>query len=162
MGGNPILVRSCTDGTHSRSTTSICRRYALNDPTPITLQDAVDFRRYFAADAAGAPAPDVFCNSGPAVLALSSKKSPGSSLKTMCGTFFIPLRMDTRSYFLIRCGTASDEAVSLRTALHRIPTGTLAIGPRVPVNASAKRWRTMSVLFAAAASTGRNCFSRLH
>src|SRR5882762_8936344 len=77
------------------------REYALNDPTPITLQDALTFG---AASRRCRWRPGTrlsYCNLGPAVLAAVIEKVSGQQFEDYVREhFFIPLRMDTASYFL--------------------------------------------------------------
>src|SRR5262249_175010 len=76
------------------------REYALNDPTPISLKDALAFG---ASSRVCRWAPGTrmsYCNSGPAVLAAVIEKITGQRFEDYVQEhFFNPLRMDTASYF---------------------------------------------------------------
>ncbi|MGA2749547.1 MAG: serine hydrolase [Verrucomicrobiota bacterium] len=76
------------------------REYALNDPTPITLKDALV---YGASSRVSRWAPGTrmaYCNSGPAVLAAVIEKVSGKRFEDYVQEhFFNPLRMDSASYF---------------------------------------------------------------
>lgn len=76
------------------------REYALNDPTPISLKDAL---AYGASSRICRWPPGTrmaYCNSGPAVLAAVIEKVTGERFEDYVQEhFFNPLRMDTASYF---------------------------------------------------------------
>lgn len=76
------------------------REYSLNDPTPISLKDALAF----GADSRVSRWPPgtrmSYCNSGPAVLAAVVEKVSGERFEDYVQeNFFKPLHMDTASYF---------------------------------------------------------------
>jgi CubicO group peptidase (beta-lactamase class C family) len=76
------------------------REYAQNDPTPVTLKDALAFG---ASSRVSRWAPGTrmsYCNSGPAVLAAVIEKVSGQRFEDYVQEhFFNPLHMDTASYF---------------------------------------------------------------
>ena len=76
------------------------REYALNDPTPIMLKDAL---AYGASSRISRWRPGTriaYCNSGPAVLASIIEKVSGKRFEDYVQEhFFNPLHMDTASYF---------------------------------------------------------------
>lgn len=76
------------------------REYALNNPTPIALKDAL----IYGADSRICRWPPgdrmAYCNSGPAVLAAVIEKVSGERFEDYVQKhFFDPLHMDTASYF---------------------------------------------------------------
>jgi CubicO group peptidase (beta-lactamase class C family) len=76
------------------------REYALNDPAPITLKDALAFGA--SSRVSRWPPGDrmSYCNSGPAVLAAVIEKVSGERFEDYVQEhFFNPLHMDTASYF---------------------------------------------------------------
>ena len=76
------------------------REYALNDPTPITLKDALAFGASSRVSRWPPGSRMSYCNSGPAVLAAVIEKVSGERFEDYVQEhFFNPLHMDTASYF---------------------------------------------------------------
>ena len=115
------------------------REYALSDPTPISLKDAL---AYGASSRVCRWPPGTrmaYCNSGPAVLAAVVEKVSGERFEDYVQEhFFNPLHMDTASYFYT-------PAVQLRlTKLYHsdgitpYPYWHIAYRPAGSINASAR------------------------
>ena len=76
------------------------REYALNDPTPISLKDALAFGTSSRVCRWPPGSRMSYCNSGPAVLAAVIEKVSGERFEDYVQKhFFNPLHMDTASYF---------------------------------------------------------------
>jgi CubicO group peptidase (beta-lactamase class C family) len=76
------------------------REYALNDPTPIALKDALTYGAASRVCRWPPGARMAYCNSGPAVLAAVIEKVSGQRFEDYVQEhFFKPLHMDTASYF---------------------------------------------------------------
>lgn len=76
------------------------REYALNDPTPISLSDALVFGTPSRVSRWRPGSRMAYCNSGPAVLAAVVEKASGQKFEDYIQTnFFTPLHMDTATYF---------------------------------------------------------------
>src|SRR6185312_157424 len=115
------------------------REYALNDPTPISLKDAL---AYGASSRVCRWRPGTrmaYCNSGPAVLAAVIEKVTGERFEDYVQEhFFKPLHMDTASYFY------TPEVQQRITRLYRpdgvtpYPYWHIALRAAGSVNASAK------------------------
>jgi CubicO group peptidase (beta-lactamase class C family) len=76
------------------------REWALNDPTPITLQNALAFGASSRVSRWPPGSRMSYCNSGPAVLAAVIEKVSGERFEDYVQEhFFNPLHMDTASYF---------------------------------------------------------------
>jgi CubicO group peptidase (beta-lactamase class C family) len=76
------------------------REYALNDPTPISLKDALTYGASSRACRWPPGSRMAYCNSGPAVLAAVIEKVSGERFEDYVREhFFNPLHMDTASYF---------------------------------------------------------------
>jgi len=115
------------------------REYALNDPTPMSLKDAL---AYGASSRVCRWRPGTrmaYCNSGPAVLAAVIEKVTGERFEDYVQEhFFNPLHMDTASYFYTR------EVQQRITHLYRNDGVTpnrywhIALRPAGSINASAK------------------------
>jgi CubicO group peptidase (beta-lactamase class C family) len=76
------------------------REYALNDPTPIALKDALAFGASSRVCRWPPGSRMAYCNSGPAVLAAVIEKVTGERFEDYVQEhFFNPLHMDTASYF---------------------------------------------------------------
>jgi len=115
------------------------REYALNDPTPISLKDAL---AYGASSRVCRWRPGTrmaYCNSGPAVLAAVIEKVTGERFEDYVQEhFFNPLHMDTASYFY------TPEVQQRITQLYRNDGITpniywnIALRPAGAINASAK------------------------
>ena len=75
------------------------REYALNDPTPIPLKDALAFGASSRVCRWPPGSRMAYCNSGPAVLAAVVEKTSGEHFEDYVQEhFFNPLHMDTASY----------------------------------------------------------------
>jgi CubicO group peptidase (beta-lactamase class C family) len=115
------------------------REYALNDPTPMALKDALAFG---ASSRVSRWAPGTrmsYCNSGPAVLAAVIEKVSGERFEDYVQEhFFTPLHMDTASYFY------TPEVQQRLTKLYRndgvtpYPYWHIALRPAGSINASAR------------------------
>ena len=76
------------------------REYALNDPTPMGLQEALAFGASSRVSRWRPGSRMAYCNSGPAVLAAVIEKVTGERFEDYVQEhFFNPLHMDTASYF---------------------------------------------------------------
>ena len=76
------------------------REYALNDPTPIALKDALIYGADSRVSRWRPGSRMAYCNSGPAVLAAVIEKVSGERFEDYVQKhFFDPLHMDTASYF---------------------------------------------------------------
>jgi CubicO group peptidase (beta-lactamase class C family) len=76
------------------------REYALNDPTPIALKDALAYGASSRISRWPPGTQMAYCNSGPAVLASVIEKVSGERFEDYVREhFFKPLHMDTASYF---------------------------------------------------------------
>jgi CubicO group peptidase (beta-lactamase class C family) len=76
------------------------REYALSDPTPITLKDALEFGASSRVSRWPPGERMSYCNTGPAVLAAVVEKVSGERFEDYVQEhFFNPLHMDTTSYF---------------------------------------------------------------
>ena len=76
------------------------REYALNDPTPIALKDALVYGASSRISRWRPGTRMAYCNSGPAVLASVIEKVSGKRFEDYVQEhFFKPLHMDTASYF---------------------------------------------------------------
>jgi CubicO group peptidase (beta-lactamase class C family) len=76
------------------------REYALNDPTPIALKDALVYGASSRISRWRPGTRIAYCNSGPAVLASIIEKVSGKRFEDYVQEhFFNPLHMDTASYF---------------------------------------------------------------
>lgn len=76
------------------------REYALNDPTPITLMDALAYGTASRISRWPPGTRMAYCNSGPAVLAAVIEKVSGQRFEDYVQEhFFKPLHMDTASFF---------------------------------------------------------------
>jgi len=76
------------------------REYALNDPTPIALKDALAYGASSRVCRWPPGSRMAYCNSGPAVLAAVIEKASGARFEDYVREhFFKPLHMDTASYF---------------------------------------------------------------
>jgi CubicO group peptidase (beta-lactamase class C family) len=115
------------------------REYALNDPTPVALKDAL---AYGVASRVSRWRPGsrmAYCNSGPAVLAAVIEKVSGRRFEDYVQEhLFNPLHMDTASYFL------TPEAAQRLTKLYHsdgvtpYPYWHIGFRPAGAINASAK------------------------
>jgi CubicO group peptidase (beta-lactamase class C family) len=115
------------------------REYALNDPTPIALKDAL---AYGASSRISRWPPGTrmaYCNSGPAVLASVIEKVSGERFEDYVQEhFFKPLHMDTASYFY------TPEVEQRLTKLYHpdgitpYPYWHISFRPAGAINASAK------------------------
>jgi len=115
------------------------REYALSDPTPMSLKDAL---AYGASSRVCRWPPGTrmaYCNSGPAVLAAVIEKVTGEHFEDYVQEhFFKPMHMDTASYFY------TPEVQQRITLLYRNngitpnPYWHIAFRPAGAINASAK------------------------
>ena len=115
------------------------REYALNDPTPMSLKDALAFGASSRVCRWPPGTRMAYCNSGPAVLAAVIEKVTGERFEDYVQEhFFTPLHMDTASYFY------TPEVQQHITKLYRNngvtanPYWHIALRPAGSINASAK------------------------
>lgn len=115
------------------------REYALNDPTPITLRDAL---AYGASSRVCRWPPGTrmaYCNSGPAVLAAVVEKISGERFEDYVREhFFNPLHMATASYFYTPAVRQRLAKLYHPDGLTPYPYWHIAYRPAGSVNASAK------------------------
>jgi CubicO group peptidase (beta-lactamase class C family) len=115
------------------------REYALNDPTPISLRDALAYGASSRVSRWRPGSRMSYCNSGPAVLAAVVEKVSGRRFEDYVQEhFFKPLHMDTASYFY-----TSEVRQRLATLYHKngitpYPYWHIAYRPAGAINASAK------------------------
>ncbi len=115
------------------------REYALNDPTPIALKDALAYGAASRVSRWPPGARMAYCSSGPAVLAAVIEKVSGERFEDYVQEhFFKPLHMDTASYFY------TPEVEQRLTKLYHpdgitpYPYWHFAFRPTGAINASAK------------------------
>jgi CubicO group peptidase (beta-lactamase class C family) len=115
------------------------REYALNDPTPIALKDALAYGASSRVSRWRPGSRMSYCNSGPAVLAAVIEKVSGQRFEDYVQEhFFKPLHMDTASYFY-----TPEVRQRLATLYHKdgitpYPYWHIAYRPAGAINASAK------------------------
>ena len=115
------------------------REYALSDPTPMSLHDALAFGASSRVSRWVPGSRMSYCNSGPAVLAAVIEKVSGERFEDYVQkNFFNPLHMDTASYFY------TPEVQQRLTKLYHndgvteYPYWHIALRPAGAINASAK------------------------
>jgi CubicO group peptidase (beta-lactamase class C family) len=115
------------------------REYALNDPTPISLKDALAFGASSRVSRWRPGSRMAYCNSGPAVLAAVIEKVSGQRFEDYVQEhFFSPLHMDAATYFY------TPEAQKLLATLYHpdgvtpFPYWHICFRPAGAINASAK------------------------
>jgi CubicO group peptidase (beta-lactamase class C family) len=115
------------------------REYALSDPTPMSLNDALAFGASSRVSRWPPGSRMSYCNSGPAVLAAVIEKVSGEHFEDYVQKhFFNPLHMDTASYFY------TPEVEQRLTKLYHndgvtpYPYWHIAYRPAGAINASAK------------------------
>ena len=115
------------------------REYALNDPTPITLKDALAYGTSSRISRWPPGTRMAYCNSGPAVLASVIEKVSGQRFEDYVREhFFKPLHMDTASYFY------TPEVQKMLCTLYHpdgitpYPYWHIGLRPAGAINASAK------------------------
>lgn len=115
------------------------REYALNDPTPISLKDALAFGASSRVSRWAPGTRMAYCNSGPAVLAAVVEKVSGQRFEDYVQEhFFNPLHMDTATYFY-----TPEAKRHLATLYHNdgvtpCPYWHIGLRPAGSINASAK------------------------
>ena len=115
------------------------REYAHNDPTPVTLKEALAYGEASRVSRWRPGSRMSYCNSGPAVLAAVVENVSGKRFEDYVQEhFFRPLQMDTASYFL------TPEVERRLTRLYQAdgvttyPYWHICFRPSGAINASAK------------------------
>jgi CubicO group peptidase (beta-lactamase class C family) len=115
------------------------REYALNDPTPITLKDALAFGASSRASRWPPGSRMSYCNSGPAVLAAVIEKVTGQRFEDYVQEhFFNPLHMDTASYFYTPAVEQRLTKLYHPDGVTAYPYWHIGLRPAGAINASAK------------------------
>ena len=115
------------------------REYALNDPTPIALMDALNYGASSRISRWPPGSRMAYCNSGPAVLAAVIEKVSGQRFEDYVQEhFFNPLHMDTASYFLTPVVEQRLTKLYQRDGITLCPYWHISFRPAGSVNASAK------------------------
>ena len=115
------------------------REYALNDPTPIALKDALNYGASSRISRWPPGSRMAYCNSGPAVLAAVIEKVSGQRFEDYVQEhFFKPLHMDTASYFLTPVVEQRLTKLYHRDGITPYPYWHISFRPAGSVNASAK------------------------
>jgi len=115
------------------------REYALNDPTPMSLNGAL---AYGASSRVSRWPPGTrmaYCNSGPAVLAAVIEKVSGERFEDYVQEhFFKPMHMDTASYFYTPEVQQHITKLYHNDGVTPYPYWHIALRPAGAINASAK------------------------
>jgi CubicO group peptidase (beta-lactamase class C family) len=115
------------------------RDYALNDPTPIALKDALAYGASSRVCRWPPGSRMAYCNSGPAVLAAVIEKVSGERFEDYVQEhFFNPLHMDTASYFYTPAVQQRLTKLYHPDGVTPYPYWHIAYRPAGSVNASAK------------------------
>jgi CubicO group peptidase (beta-lactamase class C family) len=115
------------------------REYALNDPTPIALTDALSYGASSRISRWPPGSRMAYCNSGPAVLAAVIERVSGQRFEDYVQEhFFKPLHMDTASYFLTPVVEQRLTKLYDRDGITPYPYWHIGFRPAGSVNASAK------------------------
>ena len=115
------------------------REYALNDPTPITLKDALAFGASSRVSRWPPGRRMSYCNSGPAVLAAVIEKVSGKRFEDYVQEhFFNPLHMDTASYFYTPAVEQRLTKLYHPDGVTPYPYWHIGLRPAGAINASAK------------------------
>jgi CubicO group peptidase (beta-lactamase class C family) len=115
------------------------REWALNDPTPITLKDALAFGASSRVSRWPPGSRMSYCNSGPAVLAAVIEKVSGKRFEDYVQEhFFNPLHMDTASYFYTPAVEQRLTKLYHPDGVTPYPYWHFAFRPAGSINASAK------------------------
>jgi CubicO group peptidase (beta-lactamase class C family) len=115
------------------------REYALNDPTPIALKDALAYGASSRVCRWPPGSRMAYCNSGPAVLAAVIEKVSGERFEDYVQEhFFNPLHMDTASYFYTPAVQQRLTRLYHSDGITPYPYWNISFRPAGAVNASAK------------------------
>jgi CubicO group peptidase (beta-lactamase class C family) len=115
------------------------REYALNDPTPISLKDALAFGASSRVCRWPPGSRMAYCNSGPAVLAAVIEKASGERFEDYVQEhFFNPLHMDTASYFHAPAVQQQLARLYRSDGVTPYPYWHIAYRPAGAINASAR------------------------
>jgi CubicO group peptidase (beta-lactamase class C family) len=115
------------------------REYALNDPTPIRLKDALAFGASSRVSRWPPGSRMSYCNSGPAVLAAVIEKVSGERFEDYVQEhFFNPLHMDTASYFYTPAVEQQLTKLYHPDGVTPYPYWHIGLRPAGAINASAK------------------------
>jgi CubicO group peptidase (beta-lactamase class C family) len=115
------------------------RDYALNDPTPIALKDALAYGASSRVCRWPPGSRMAYCNSGPAVLAAVIEKVSGQRFEDYVQEhFFNPLHMDTASYFYTPAVQQRLTKLYHPDGVTPYPYWHIAYRPAGSINASAK------------------------
>jgi len=115
------------------------RDYALNDPTPITLKDALAYSASSRVCRWPPGSRMAYCNSGPAVLAAVIEKVTGERFEDYVQEhFFNPLHMDTASYFYTPAVQQRLATLYHSDGVTPYPYWHIAYRPAGAINASAR------------------------
>jgi len=115
------------------------REYALNDPTPISLKDALAFGASSRVCRWPPGTRMAYCNSGPAVLAAVIEKVSGERFEDYVQEhFFNPLHMDTASYFYTPAVQQRLATLYHSDGVTPYPYWHIAYRPAGSINASAR------------------------
>ncbi len=135
------------------------REYALNDPTPIALKDALAYGASSRISRWPPGARMAYCNSGPAILAAVIEKVSGQRFEDYVQEhFFNPLHMDTASYFYTPQVEQRLTKLYHSDGITPYPYWHISFRPPVPSMRPQRTWPTMcGFIFNGAAWTARNC-----
>ncbi len=115
------------------------REYAHNDPTPVTLRDALAFGASSRVSRWRPGSRMAYCNSGPAVLAAVIEKVTGQRFEEYVNeNFFAPLGMKTASYFLTPQVQQALTTTYRRDGSGTVPYWHVIYRPAGSINASAE------------------------
>jgi len=115
------------------------REYALDDPSPISLKDALAFGASSRVCRWPPGSRMSYCNSGPAVLAAVTEKITGERFEDYVQKhFFNPLHMDTASYFYTPAVQQHLAKLYHSDGVTPYPYWHIAYRPAGAINASAK------------------------
>jgi len=115
------------------------REYALNDPTPIALKDALAYGASSRVCRWPPGSRMAYCNSGPAVLAAVIEKASGERFEDYVQEhFFKPLHMDTASYFYPPAVQERLTKLYHSDGITSYPYWHIAYRPAGSINASAR------------------------
>lgn len=115
------------------------REYALNDPTPIALKDALAYGASSRVCRWPPGSRMAYCNSGPAVLAAVIEKASGERFEDYIQEhFFNPLHMDSASYFYTPAVQQKLTKLYHSDGITPYPYWNISYRPAGSINASAR------------------------
>jgi CubicO group peptidase (beta-lactamase class C family) len=115
------------------------REYAHNDPTPVTLKEALAYGEASRVSRWRPGSRMSYCNSGPAVLAAVVENVSGQRFEDYVQEhFFRPLHMETASYFLTPEVERRLTGLYHADGITRFPYWHICFRPSGAINASAK------------------------